>query len=924
MKLLKVLFILVFGATAFGQNNYTVSGTLLAGDNQQSLESATVHLERLKDSSLVKYTISDKNGKFSIEDKTNDEYLNLFVTYIGFETYTKKIQTSKGNIDLGVIELQISNNMLDEVLVKSRAPITVKKDTLEFNVSSFKTKKDANVEELLKQLPGVQVDEAGKITVNGQDVSQILVNGKPFFGDDPTITTRNLTKEIIEKVQITNTKTKSEAVTGEAGNAENKTINLTIKEENNKGVFGRVAAGGGTDERWELAGMFNTFDNDRRISVLAGGNNTNSPGFSFGEIQKMFGSGNSMSMSSNGSFSIDGRNFGGGQGITTSQNAGANYADSFGEKFELSANYFYSGSDSKNESSTQRENILADSRYFTDSESASNNEGDNHNVNMEFDIEIDSTFYINIEPKFNRSLNTNTYTSEEMSYDENFVLSNESETNSLVKTEGTNFENELSITKRFGAKGAFVRLYLGNDFNNSKTEDFLRSRTDIFSDTPTTEIRDQYTDGERDGNGVNTMFTFRLPLIAKEFFLDFRHYFDITERNDRKSTFDKNDTSGLYTDFNLDLSTDFEFRDETSTPALRLSYRKKDFRASFQAGYVFRNLENKDLLRPDLNIDKNYENLEIRSYLRYKFNQKASMYAGYNLRNNAPGISQLQPFENVSNPLNTITGNPDLKPISTHRFYGGYHAFDYEKGTGFYFYANGNIDENRVVAKTTIDEDLVRNTTYTNVNGAYRINGGLNWDKKIKSDSIQTIKFGIGVWGASNKNVNFNNDVQYSSVNNSVSPELEFNFEWKEIAEIRPRYSISFNNTKFDLDEFEDESFVSHNLGIVTSTFLPKNFEWRNDINYNYNPNISDGFQKSSWFWNATLAYSLMKDSATITLKAYDLLNQNTNAERTATSNYIQDSQSTVLEQYFMLSFSWKFNSLGSKGEIGDGSMRWH
>lgn len=924
MKLLNLLFIMVLGVSAFGQNNYSVSGTLIAGDNQQALESATVHLERVKDSSLVKYTISDKNGKFSIEDKTTDEYLNVFVSFIGFETYSKTIQTSKGNIDLGVIELQISSNMLDEVLVKSRAPITVKKDTLEFNVSSFKTKKDANVEELLKQLPGVEVDDAGKITVNGQDVSQILVNGKPFFGDDPTITTRNLTKEIIEKVQITDTKTKSEAVTGEAGNAENKTINLTIKEENNKGVFGRVAAGGGTDERWELAGMFNSFDNDRRISVLAGGNNTNSPGFSFGEIQKMFGNGNSMSMNGNGSFSIDGRSFGGGQGITTSQNAGANYADSYGDNLELSANYFYSGSTSRNESATQRENILADSRYFTDSKTTSHNDGDNHNVNMEFDIEIDSTFYINIEPRINRSLNSNTYSSEEISYDEDFLLTNQSETNSLVKTEGTNFDNELSVTKKFGSKGSFIRLYLENSFENSTTEDYLRSQTDIFSDNPTTEIRDQFTDGARDGNSVYTMFTYRLPLKAKEFFLDFRHYFRNTERNDSKSTFDKNEDSGLYSDFNLDLSTDFEFKDETSTPALRLAYNKKDFRASLQAGYVFRNIKNKDLLRPDLDIDKKYENLELRSYLRYKFNQKASMYAGYNLRNNAPNISQLQPFENVSNPLNTIVGNPNLKPVNAHRFYGGYHAFDYEKGTGFYIYANGNIDENKVVSKTTVNEDLVRNTTYTNVNGSYRISGGLNWDRKIKSDSIQTIKFGVGIRGGTNKNVNFNNEVRYASINNSIAPELEFNFEWKDIAEIRPRYSVSYNNTKFDLDEFEDQSFVSHNLNISTATFLPKNFEWRNDINYNYNPNISDGFQKSSWFWNATLAYSLMKDAATITLKAYDLLNQNTNAERTATSNYIQDSQSTVLEQYFMLSFSWKFNSLGSKGEIGDGGMRWH
>lgn len=216
-----------------------------------------------------------------------------------------------------------------------------------------KQKKDANVEDLLKELPGVEVDDDGKITINGKEVNKILVNGKPFFGDDPTITTRNLTKEIIEKVQISDTKTKAEGFTGEAGDAENKTINLTIKEENNKGVFGRVAAGAGTDKRYEFAGMVNIFDNEQRISVLAGGNNINSVGFSFGEIRKMFGGGNSISFNgSNGSFTIDGRTFGGGEGITKSNNAGVNYADELKKGVDISADYFYSGSSSYNAIST--------------------------------------------------------------------------------------------------------------------------------------------------------------------------------------------------------------------------------------------------------------------------------------------------------------------------------------------------------------------------------------------------------------------------------------------------------------------------------------------------------------------------------------------------------------------------------------------
>ena len=342
------LIVLFFSTLLFSQQkSFKIQGSLVAADTKTPLESATVYLQRVKDSSLVTYTISDKDGKFSLEDKTYDNFLNLFISYVGYKTYLKKIPINKETISLQPISLQIDDNALDEILIKATPPITVKTDTLEFNVASFKTKKDANVEDLLKKLPGVEVNENGEITVNGKPVNKILVNGKPFFGDDPTITTRNLTKEIIDKVQITDTKTKSEAFAGEKGDDENKTINLTIKEENNKGVFGRLSAGAGTDKRNEFAGLLNLFDNDRRISVLAGGNNINSPNFSFGEIEKMLGNVSSVSINSNGNFSINGRSFGGGgSGIVTSRNAGANYADVLAKGLDVSSDYFYSRSSS--------------------------------------------------------------------------------------------------------------------------------------------------------------------------------------------------------------------------------------------------------------------------------------------------------------------------------------------------------------------------------------------------------------------------------------------------------------------------------------------------------------------------------------------------------------------------------------------------
>ena len=381
MKKVLICFFLLVSATLIAQSkkSYVIEGTLISKSDSTFLESATIHLEKIKDSSVVSYTITDDKGRFKLEGTTFNQELRLVASFVGFKPFTQKITFDKKNFQLGKIQLENAGNLLDEVVLKSRAPITIKKDTLEFNVKSFKTKKDANVEDLLKQLPGVEVDEEGKITVNGKPVNKILVNGKPFFGDDPTITTRNLSKEIIEKVQVTDTKTKSQAFTGEEGDAENKTINLTIKEENNKGYFGRVAAGKGTDDLYEYATIVNRFSGDRRISVLAGGNNTNSPGFSFGEIQEMFGGGSSLSVSTNGGFSIDGLSFGFGNGIITSQNLGATFADEFGKGFDVNGDYFYSNANSRNETLRSRETILPDgTSFFTNSNGTQRNENGNH------------------------------------------------------------------------------------------------------------------------------------------------------------------------------------------------------------------------------------------------------------------------------------------------------------------------------------------------------------------------------------------------------------------------------------------------------------------------------------------------------------------------------------------------------------------
>ncbi|RPD91786.1 TonB-dependent receptor [Aureibaculum marinum] len=922
MKKTITFLLLLCSITIVAQSKpYYISGTVVSKIDQKPLSDATVYLERAKDSTLITYTITDKNGKFELEGRTSWTDFSLNVSYIGYEPHNQNIDYKGTPINLNTISLA-NANVLDEVIIKSRSPITIKKDTLEFNVSSFKTKKDASVEDLIRELPGFEVDESGQITHNGKPINKILVNGKPFFGNDPTITTRNLTKDIIEKIQVTDTKTKSQAFTGEESTSDDKTINLTIKKENNKGIFGRISAGAGTDKRWEGAGMLNYFNNDRRISVLAGGNNINSPGFSFGEIEKMFGGGNTTFRVSNGgqtSFSIGGRSFGGGQGITTSKNTGFNYADKLSKKVDVSADYFYSNSNSEDESSKERENILPDRRYFSNSNSAATNQSESHSANLEFEINIDTTLYINIQPSFGFSTNKRKYEEYEGTRDEIQSLTNESTTNSFVESSANSFENEFSITKKFGSKGSFLKFELDNQFNSSKSDDFLSSETEIYGDTPETILRNQFTDGSNDNSSFGTELTYRLPLMGKTFYIDFQHEYSRDKRENVRSTYDFNQIDQDFTDFNTELSTNYQYLNKTSDQGIRLNYRKDKIYFNLRGSHVYRVLENKDLLRPELDLKRNFNTFRASSRFRYQFSSKKSFGLRYNLRSRVPALSQLQPFVDISNPLNTRIGNPNLVPSNEHSLNMNFNSFDFQKGTGFYSYLWSNYTNNEVVSKTTIDNNNIRTTTYTNVDGNYYVGGGAFFNKSVKIDSVKTIKFGLGTNISTNKQYSFNNDVKYATTNTSFSPTLSLTFDWRDVLEIRPDYRLSFNNTSYDIENFDNREFTTHNLRISTRTNVPKNLEWENVVNFNYNPNIADGFQKSAWFWNSTISYSILKDKGIISLKAFDLLNQNTNARRVSNENYIEDSQSMVLQRYFMVGFSYKFNTLGKAGEIRKG-----
>ncbi len=871
--------------------NFKISGKLVDAEKGTPLESATIFAETLIDSTLITYTISNNKGGFELTGKAPNQNIKFYISSIGYKTYEKQIDISLQSINLEEIKLEIEIETLGDVIIKSKqAPITIKKDTLEFNSSFFKTKKDANVEDLLKKLPGIEVDHKGGIKVNGKIVDKILVNGKPFFSNDPTIATRNLTKDITYKIQVSDTKTDSEAFAGKKGEQKNKTINIVIEKDKNKGVFGRIAAGGGTNKRYELIGMINFFNDDRQLSFLSGGNNTNSPGFNSGDIHDMHGSPNNA-------------------GIITSRNIGINYADNISKKTSITTDYFYKESNAKNDNTTRRENILANSRFYDDANSKLKINDNSHRVNLNFRVEIDSTFLINLSPSINTSKSKNKLESTNSSASQKKELVNSSSLFSNGEIINKSFSNFVNLTKRFGNQGSYLMFSIDNQFDIIKSNTYLKSNTKIFGDNPEIINRDQLTNGDDSQTGLNTYINYNYPIIANKLFVAIEYRYLLNTRKNIANTFDFDKNDQKYSKFNTLLSTDIKFRHETKASGLNISYEGKDTFIGIYSKYMIINQQNTDKLR-NLNYNQVFTSIELSSQINHKISARSSINMGYYLNNTPPDLSQIQTFKNVSDPLHTITGNPNLKSSNNHNLSIGYNNYDYQKNSGFTTLFSIGLIKNKIVPKTIIDDNLLKNTTFDNLNGDYSLNNNIEYNKTFKIDTLRSLDIRLSLVSEMNKVINFNNNVKYASKNLSISPSLDLVFNWNKVLEVIPNYRVSINNSNYDVKQFDNQNFTNHSVGLKTTTYFPKNLEWNNDISYNYNPNVSIGFQKSAWFWNSTISYSIFKNKGMVALKIYDLLNQNTDTRRFATENYIEDIQNTVLRQYFMLSFSYKFNSL--------------
>ena len=915
-KPLYFLCTLLLCSFASAQSSITLKGKVIDGTTKLPIESATVYLTSVKDSAVVDYTITNKGGGFTFKMKKLEKEVFLKVSYISYQDFKEDVTSLTTDKDFGTIEMKEAVNALNEVVVKSEIPpIRIKKDTLEFNAASFKVGADANVEALLKQLPGVEITPEGKITVNGKEVNNILVNGKPFFGKDGKIATQNLPAEIIDKVQVVDTKTKSEELSGEASGSQEKTINLTIQEDKNKGLFGKVVAGRGSDKRYESSLLLNYFKGEQKISVIASSNNINSVGFSMDEIFDNMGGGRNNSIyynDENGSFGINNMSFGGnGSGITKSNLIGVNYQDKWFKKLDENTSYYFSNAETENNNKTDRINLLPSGKTFTNAMAVSKNSMNAHNLNLDIEMEIDSTASIYISLKFSKSLAKSSYSKTQVTTNEALQELNSSSNDDYSENDNAVFSTDASFNKKFKKKNRGMVINFNTEIK--RKDDFTKvNSATLFSDTTPDDIRKQNR-FEKDNNDYLYLEARYGEPLTDSLKLSLTSEVSFRKIKNTANTFDFNSSTNGYTDFNDQQSNQTVSKVNTYFPSTGVILVKGKTNGRINFGPEFVNfIAQSEYLGTVTDRNRNYIFPRIKGYLSHTIGKSKSIYLNYEYKMQVPDAEQVLPIENLANPLNTVVGNENLRPSQRHDLYFNFNNYDYASRSGYYLYTGFNLSKNAIVTSTVFDANFKSLTTFQNVDKGVMAYLGGSWNKSYKKEK-RTLRFGTGINFNYNLDQGLTNAVLYESRNFEINPKVNLSWSIDDLITIAPSYRYTYTTTDYKNYIIENANTFRHNGKIEITSYYPKHFVIGSDFGYTYNSGIANGFKKDFYLWNVSLGYNFFKDQFLAKVKVYDMLNQNVNSTRTITSTAIIDAQNTVLKRYVMFSLTYKLEKFAGK-----------
>jgi hypothetical protein len=926
-KLCLILFTLIISHLSFSQTA-KVSGVIKDTTAHKMVKNAVVVLLSQKDSMLIGFVRTKEDGAYSFEKIPTGKYI-FMVMHPTFADYVDDIEIKEAEEKLPLVSLTPKSKLLEAVIIKSGNPIRIKGDTTIYTADSFKVSANADVEELLKKMPGIQVDKNGQIKAMGETVEKVLVDGEEFFGDDPGMAIKNLRADAVKEVQVFKKKTDQAEFTGIDDGQSKQTINLKLKEDKKTGYFGKINTAGGLQkniaDRYNTNLMFGSFKGKRKLSAFLLNGNTGQDGLSWQDMEKYGGSDFSFEMSDEGDMmffttrgSSDDEPYVNTQnGFITNLNAGLQYNNKFKDKNTLNISPKFNSQVYDNYKMNFVQTKLTDSILNENATSKIHVNRNNFKIASSYDMKLDSNNSLKI------SLNANIYHTE-----------SEEQSSSVTTGEEGNLKNSndrissLSSDKQaFGGTALYKHKFKKNRRTLSINADFKSMNTNAgnyikqhFEDYQPGGINgqsNQFTDIEKTTQTITTKIVYTEPL-SKKFSLEIAHELLVNNGKNNQSTFSYTPATGKFDDLVDSLSNNFDQSIVTNRPSAKISFSDKKIKYNFGLGVGFTHYDLKDISYQQEYI-RDYTNFFPTALFTYSYKSNSSIRFYYGGRTTQPTLNELQPLRNNNNQFNQYIGNPDLKPSFSNSFNLSHNGYNFLKERWSYVGLNANftshaIRNNRIINKTT--GFTITQPVNTDGNMSLGLWSGIGMKFK-KSD----LRFNF------NPNFNYN---QFADVINSVnaytknlnaglSMSLSKSKEKKYDVSVRNDYNYNRNKTSLIQTASKEGniSFYSTNtLSLDATIYYKKVWSINSDYEFNYRQKTSEfNNDLNNHLWNAKLQRTFKKNEFTAYLQVRDLLNQNIGVDRSYNGTTYSEERNDRLKRYWMVGFTWDFKNKPPKAK---------
>ncbi len=933
--LLLLVFLPGFYISGYGQQHHAglVKGHISDSSSRQLLSDASVTVTKASDSSTIGFSVTDRSGNFQIPDLDNGSY-RIIISFQGYRRIVKRFSIDEAHpeIDLGILYLKRASQLLEEVIVE-RPPIEVKEDTVEYNASAFKVKPNAYAEDILKKLPGVQVDKDGNVTAQGEQVQKVYVDGKEFFGTDPKLATKNITADMIESVQVFDDMSDQAKFTKIDDGSRQKALNIKLKKDKRNGYFGRASAGYATDQRYAGTLSFNRFKEDQRISLIGGSNNVNQQNFNFPDIiTRMggYGARNVGGLGGGGGGGYHGGSAGlstsigtgsSATGITQSSSAGLNYLNKFGNKLQLTGSYFFSRSNLElDQTNFQQSFFPGDSASAQSSQLTSRNINQNHRFSARLEYEIDSSTSFLLIPSLtlqhSQSASLDSTNTEAIKGTDRYLAISGFTQNTSLR-DGLSMNNNLLFRKRFRLPGRTITIGINNSINNSNGNGTNYSPLQFYTATGFPDslyLQDLRNTQQTKSNNNVISLSYTEPL-GVGILLELNYaYTDNSSTSDRRA-FNYDSLSEKYDQVNL-LQTNF-FKNDFMANRFGFNFRmvKEKYNLQIGAGFQYSYLTSMSMRAvtgKDSTIKYSFLNVVPTVNFNYKFSRTQNLRISYRSHTNQPNITQLQNVPDVTNPLQIKTGNPLLKNEFENNMNIRYNSFN--PSTYKFLSVNVVLDNtlNNIVNSIDSQGHGVQLITPVNLNGTFAGNS--------------FVTFGIPLRGKrKGSNINFNNSIAFARNPSMLYKEINISTTWvitqtagvnlvfSEKLNLGINGSIAFNQAGYTVQKNLNDQYFSQNYAADISYIFIRDWVLYTDYTQYIISGRSAGYNQTIPLWNASLAREIFKKrNGEIKVSVNDLLNQNKSITRIIGDNYLIDSRSNVVKRYFMLTFLYNLNRAGN------------